>query len=185
MSFLRPEAASLMRRWSEPVLMGVLFAGLFWASAAAALEGSALGWAGAALFGLGGAVWIRAAIARARLEGVKQGPGVVMVEERRIGYMGPEHGGFAALEALILVEIVTTGEGPFQDDLFWVLHQSGEPPLIIPGSADGAAGLLDAFEALPGFSYPNVTAAMASTEDRRFVLWRREPGPGAPLDALE
>lgn len=70
------------------------------------------------------------------------------------------------------VAVVTTGDGPFAPDVFWVLHgRTGG--CAIPQGATGDRQLLERLQALPGFDNNAVIAAMSSTSDRRFVCWER------------
>ncbi|HWP25141.1 MAG TPA: hypothetical protein VNL39_02225 [Xanthobacteraceae bacterium] len=78
-------------------------------------------------------------------------------------------------EDLRRVEILTTDGGPFATDLFWVLHGS-RAGCVIPQGAAGEKDLLQRLQALPGFRSEVVIEAGASTVNRRFVCWEREPG---------
>lgn len=78
------------------------------------------------------------------------------------------------------VEILTTDEGPFADDVFWLLL-SVAGGCAVPGSAASSGDLLARLQALPGFDNEAVIRAMGSTKNARFELWRRgRPGPDAP-----
>jgi hypothetical protein len=79
--------------------------------------------------------------------------------------------------ALQEVSIVTTDEGPFADDVFWVLSGS-EGGCAVPSSALGAGDLLVRLQRLPGFDNEEVVRAMGSTSNAKFLCWRRE-GAGA------
>jgi len=72
------------------------------------------------------------------------------------------------------VLIVTTGDGPFAEDLFWMLlgpdRRSG---CAIPGSATGMDSLLSRLQSLPDFDNDAVIRAMGSTRDARFPCWKR------------
>jgi hypothetical protein len=70
------------------------------------------------------------------------------------------------------VEIVTTSDGPFAEDVFWVLLSDG-PPLFIPQSADRSGALLKRLQELPGFDNLAFIVAMGSSEDARFLCWKR------------
>ena len=70
------------------------------------------------------------------------------------------------------VEIMTTDQGPFRPDVFWVLHGS-ETGCLIPQGATGEEDLLDRLGKLPGFRHEAVIDAMPSTENRRFLCWDR------------
>ena len=70
------------------------------------------------------------------------------------------------------VEVVTTGDGPFAPDVFWVLH-GRNGGCAIPQGATGDRQLLERLQVLPGFHNNAVIAAMSSTSDRRFLCWER------------
>jgi hypothetical protein len=117
------------------------------------------------------AVWLgRDALLRARLAETR-GPGLVALREGRVGYLGPEAGGVADLDALISVEMAQRPEGPV-----WVLRPAGAPPVAIPVAAEGAEGLLDTLAALPGFAPAAVAAALDAPRGAHVILWRRK-GP--------
>ncbi len=151
--------------------------------AAAALAGLAALWLGpAALAGapvpaallvlaLAAAAWlVRDAALRARLRD-GGGPGLVAVREGRVGYLGPEAGGIADLDALLSVELAQRPGGPV-----WLLRPAGGPAVAIPVAAEGAEGLLDALAALPGFSAASVASALDAPQGAHVILWRRR-GP--------
>jgi hypothetical protein len=74
------------------------------------------------------------------------------------------------------VAIVTTDEGPWGEDVFWVLTGAGlKSGCIIPGSAEGVDRLLQRLQELPGFDNEAVIAAMASADHASFPVWKR-PG---------
>ncbi len=70
------------------------------------------------------------------------------------------------------VAIVTTDEGPFLEDVFWLLFGKDEGGCLIPG-AEMHDALLDRLQQLPGFDNDAVIAAMSSTDDASFLCWRR------------
>lgn len=71
------------------------------------------------------------------------------------------------------VAVVTTGAGPFEIDLFWLLsHRDGRRSLVIPMDAGGEHALLVAMQArLAGFDNMAVIEAMSSTNDGVFQVW--------------
>lgn len=82
-------------------------------------------------------------------------------------------------EALESVDLLGSDEGPFVDDLFWLLR-SADGGCVVPGSDPAAAALLARLQALPGFDNEGLIRALASTENARFRLWqRRDPGAGS------
>ena len=79
-------------------------------------------------------------------------------------------------DGLTEVRILTTSEGPFVDDVFFVLA-AGETGCVIPQShAD--EGFVARLQRLPGFSNEKMVEAMGSTSDAEFICWRSpEPRP--------
>lgn len=70
------------------------------------------------------------------------------------------------------VAILTTDEGPFSDDVFWVLRSTSEK-LIVPWSAEGADRVLSVLQRLNGFDNEAVIEASASAERAVFPVWKR------------
>ncbi len=68
--------------------------------------------------------------------------------------------------------VMTTDEGPFRPDVFWVLSGDGSG-CFVPQGAKGGAALLERLQALPGFDNEAFVEAMASTSLRKFVCWER------------
>lgn len=75
-------------------------------------------------------------------------------------------------EDLRSVLIETTDQGPFQNDVFWVLVGT-RGRCVVPGEAKGAQEMLGRFQDLPGFDNEAVIAAMGSAENRTFVCWQK------------
>ena len=176
MSFFRPEAVGTVRRIAEPLIyLAVAIFGL-WRGVLLIQQGA---WVGAILFGIGAlaGVALITAIERSIVawRGRKTGPGVVSIHEGQISYFGPEGGAVLALDALVKIEIITTDQGPFAQDLFWHLTDEIGQMAIIPGGATDAPDLLDRLGGLPGFNHMAVLAAMGSTDNARFQIWSR-PG---------
>ncbi|MBN2193225.1 MAG: hypothetical protein JW751_10455 [Polyangiaceae bacterium] len=75
------------------------------------------------------------------------------------------------------VGILTTDEGPFVDDVIWMLLDStGKAGCAIPSNAPGMETLVARIHELPGFNSEAVLAAMVSTENTKFLCWTREVG---------
>lgn len=78
---------------------------------------------------------------------------------------------WAELEEVL---IVTTDEGPYWADVFWVFR--GVNGFVeFPLGASGEAAAADRATKLPGFDHVQMTKAMRSTDNARFVVWRRPP----------
>ena len=73
---------------------------------------------------------------------------------------------------LTAVEIVTTDEGPWSDDIFWLLL-SGEHACVLPNSA--GSEILDQLRSFDGVNTEAIISAMGWTENARFVVWKRQP----------
>ena len=71
------------------------------------------------------------------------------------------------------VKIVTTAEGPFGEDVYWMLAGADGEGLAVPGESV-TDGLLDRFQALEGFDNDQMILAMSSTDEAQFVCWQRD-----------
>jgi hypothetical protein len=75
------------------------------------------------------------------------------------------------------VGILTTDEGPWQEDVFFLLIASdGNSGCAVPQSADGSKELFGRLQQLPGFDNKAVIEAMGSTSNAKFVCWKRQVG---------
>jgi len=75
---------------------------------------------------------------------------------------------WAELRAVI---IQTTSQGPFVDDIFWVLvGETGG--CVVPSESVGIGGLIKRLQALQGFDNEAMIQAMTCTSDKEFLCWR-------------
>lgn len=167
--FLRPEAAATLRRWREPLVALTVVALGIWIAASPGPIVQGFGWilAGA------GALALIPAIRRARFQASGEAPGVVQVDERRVLYMGPTHGGAVALDDLRQLSLRRMEDGRAA----WVLVE-GTTLLVIPTDARGADALFDAFTALPGLSAQAILAARDMPQPGTTRLWVSEEARG-------
>jgi len=76
------------------------------------------------------------------------------------------------LDELDEIGVETTGQGPFAEDVFWVLKRDrmrlriGDPHPIFEK-------LMERFSSLEGFDWKPFNEAMTCTDNRYFVCWRR------------
>jgi hypothetical protein len=70
------------------------------------------------------------------------------------------------------VSILTTDEGPLNDDVFWVLR-AGREKLVVPWWVEGAERVLPLLQTLDGFDNEAVIEASSSVEPAVFSAWRR------------
>ena len=73
------------------------------------------------------------------------------------------------------VTILTTDEGPFVEDTFWVLRGT-VGGCLVPSLTAGMETLLPRLQALPGFDNEAVIRAMGSADNAQFTCWRRAAG---------
>ncbi len=73
------------------------------------------------------------------------------------------------------VGILTTDEGPMQEDVFFLLIAGdGKSGCVVPQGAEGCKRLLERLQKLPGFDNEAVIKAMGSTSNAKFVCWKRQ-----------
>ncbi|MFH1981940.1 MAG: hypothetical protein ABIL58_08845 [Pseudomonadota bacterium] len=73
------------------------------------------------------------------------------------------------------VGILTTDEGPTQEDVFFFLIAAdGKSGCVVPQFSHGCDQLLERLQQLPGFDNQVVIEAMGSTGNAKFVCWRRQ-----------
>ncbi|AUH62849.1 hypothetical protein [Paracoccus zhejiangensis] len=162
---IRPELRQILRRWSEPLsAIGALLVSLWFLT----LGGWFFG-----LIGLGGGfvslAWLLAAIRRLPFRRDIGGPGVVEIDEGAIRYYGARLlGGEIALRDLSEIRLL-----PLQGRPHWRLKSTDAQALLIPLDAAGAAGLADAFAALPGIRMGEISAALNHPDAAVRTLWVR------------
>lgn len=165
--FLRPDVTAALRRWREVLIaLGVIAAGVWIATSPGPIV-QGFGW----VLAVAGALAMIPAIRRARFRASGEGPGVVEVDERRVIYMGPTHGGAVALDELDHLSVRRNAEG----QAAWLLVEK-DTLLAIPVDARGAEALFDAFSALPGLSAQRLLAARDLPQAGTTRLWSRAQG---------
>jgi hypothetical protein len=100
---------------------------------------------------------------------------ILTVTPTRIAIQSP-NGEYKAIDwaKLIRVDLVTTHEGPFVDDVFWGLYCDNGDVLAYPNSATGTKDLLQAMQQrLDGFNNIRLVKAMGSTANAKFTLWEK------------
>jgi hypothetical protein len=75
---------------------------------------------------------------------------------------------------LVEVAIATTSDGPYSEDLYWMLIDQNRKGCAVPGGQ--AAGLLKRLQRLPRFDNVAVVIASGCTDDAWFTAWKGEPG---------
>jgi hypothetical protein len=78
-------------------------------------------------------------------------------------------------DALAEVWIVTTADGPFAEDVFFVLRGAGETGVVVPQGLAVEHNLLGELQArLPDLNNEAIIRAMGCADDARFVIWPPE-----------
>lgn len=181
MSFVRPEISRAIVRWFETATYGAVTLLILWWLTGAAVD---VYWRIGLMLGVGfTGFWLtRAAYLSARAGAGRDGPGMVLIDERRITYLGPERGGFASINALEAIEVWAADPPAYQYEPCWILrHPDADAGLLIPTNAEGAKGLIDAFSALPGFEARRAIAALDGEEGSVTTVWRRAEPPGLAI----
>lgn len=167
MSFIRPEVTRALIRWRDALIGGALVGlGLMWlGSAHGVMQVLAL------LLVALGVVLLVDGLGRGRFRsaGRGQGPGLVLIDEGEITYMGPLGGGALSLKELDRVLLDPTGRPPH-----WVLQVDGQAALHIPVNAEGAEALFDAFVSLPGMRTGPMLRQLQATARHPAVIWERQ-----------
>jgi hypothetical protein len=70
------------------------------------------------------------------------------------------------------VEILTTDDGPFAPDVFWVLFDT-IGGCVIPWGATGDRELMNRLQSLPGFRNDVIIDAASLTTNNRLLCWER------------
>lgn len=163
--FMRPEARAFLWRWRDVWLgLAVIMLGLWWGFHSFGI----LRWLGY-LMVLAGLAWAIAGVQRARFRQGDDGPGVVQIRERRLGYFGPLDGGVIDVDDLTKLEL---DPGAFPAPV-WVLTGVGDQRITIPINAKGAEDLFDIFAALPGIRTHSLLNVLSHTPDARVTVWER------------
>lgn len=77
---------------------------------------------------------------------------------------------------LVGVGIMTTSEGPWAEDVWWLLIGADGTGVAVPNGQVG--DLVGRVARLPGADLTAVVRAMGSTDDASFPVWRGERGAG-------
>jgi hypothetical protein len=107
--------------------------------------------------------------------------GRVEFDSDRVSFYHPE-GEIQSIrwDELDEVGIVTTDEGPFVEDVFFMLLSNDKKGCAIPQSADGNEPLLTRLQMLPGFDNNALIEAMGCTSNQNFRLWKKTAEPAHP-----
>lgn len=83
-------------------------------------------------------------------------------------------------DELVRIQIVTTDQGPFVDDVFW-LFCAGDGRVCTVPSTEISSGIFARLERFEGVDYEAAIRAMGSTDNASFLIWARD-GLSAPAE---
>lgn len=156
---IRPEVKMLAWKWREVLFAaGVAGLGLWWG----AVSFGVMVWLGYGVAAVAGLLGIAAA-QKVRFRGDSDGPGVVVLDERRVTYLGPEDGGVADLDLMVQLDVTPAPA--------WRLINGDGNYIDIPTNAKGVEVLFDAFTALPGLSTEHMLSVLQRTKPARMTVW--------------
>ena len=101
----------------------------------------------------------------------EQGPPVEMDEYGVTRYLSDGTKEYVAWDDLAEVEIVTTADGPFIEDVFFILKGRSGSGCVVPHGLACDVKLLERLQRLPGFRNEMVIKAMCCTDEDRFSCW--------------
>ncbi|HEY4371129.1 MAG TPA: hypothetical protein VGN52_04360 [Burkholderiales bacterium] len=137
--------------------------------------GQLAGWAATGLFLLCAAVLVAMPRFRARQTALPRD--LLAIDDtgiRRI--LGDGRGEALAWADLSEVMILTTADGPFAEDVFFVLRGAGEAGVMVGQGLAVEHHLLEELQRrLPDLDNEAVIRAMGSTQEARFVVWPPQP----------
>jgi hypothetical protein len=109
-------------------------------------------------------------------------PSIVVNDEGVTRYLSDGKIEHVAWRDLVEVSIVTTDEGPFTEDMYYLLLGFDGSGCVVPSESPASTLLQDRFAQLPGFDYEKAIAAVKCVTNARFVCWKsaadHRPGPG-------
>lgn len=71
------------------------------------------------------------------------------------------------------VAIRTTPEGPWKEDVFFLLVKEGGGGCAVPAGHPSADALMGRLQSMPGFDNDAFVEAMTTLDDGLFVIWQR------------
>ena len=73
------------------------------------------------------------------------------------------------------VRVITTADGPFAEDVFFVLTAADGARGVVVPQAQATGEFVERLQRLPGFDNAALIRAMQSVVEDQFLLWRADP----------
>lgn len=83
-------------------------------------------------------------------------------------------------DELVRIQIVTTDQGPFVDDVFWLFFAGDGRVCMVP-SSEISGGIFARLERFEDVDYEAAIRAMGSTDNASFLVWSRA-GQSVPAE---
>ncbi|MEL7277477.1 MAG: hypothetical protein AAGK98_13480 [Pseudomonadota bacterium] len=166
MSFIRPEVSGIIWKYREPIIWVPVMLSSLW------MLMNARGFLMIALCAVLYAVstaFLLVSVQRVRFRQATASAGVVVIDERRVGYFGPVTGGSLEMDELGELELIMADNEPQ-----WRLTDKTGQCITVPTAAKGADGLFDLFTALPGFSMDAALRALEARSEVDVSLWKTQ-----------
>jgi hypothetical protein len=100
----------------------------------------------------------------------------VSIDDEWIRRRGPSLDEAVRWDDVERIMIVTTDDGPWSEDVFWLFIGRNGSGCAVPGGVVGDA-LFDRLKRLPGVDYEAVITAMGSAVHASFEVWTRPARP--------
>lgn len=86
----------------------------------------------------------------------------------------PETGRSFALIDVVKIDVETTGNGPFDEDLYWIFHLQSAPRVRMAGGVAQGLGISNVLEQFDGVHYDNVIQSASIVVPALFPIWEKE-----------
>lgn len=85
----------------------------------------------------------------------------------------PESKRSFSLHDVVKIEIETTGDGPFDEDFYWIFHLQSAPPVRMAGPVGQMQGIFDILNQFDGADFEKTIQASATVEPAQFLIWEK------------
>ncbi len=101
-------------------------------------------------------------------------PLLVSMDEERIRLKNERDGAEKSVlwNDLLQIVVETTDEGPWLEDMYYIFYTTSEP-LVVPSESRGVSELVSKIAGLPGFDQAQYFAAVGSTDNKQFLVWKK------------
>lgn len=86
----------------------------------------------------------------------------------------PETGRRFTLNDVVKIEVETTGNGPFDEDLYWIFHLQSAPRVRMAGGVAQGLGIFDVLERFDGVHYENAVQSASTVTAALFPIWEKD-----------